>query len=381
MNARNYINKDFYKILGVSEKATQNEIKKTYRKLAQKYHPDANPNNKQAEDRFKEASEAYEVLGNAKKRAEYDNTRKMFSGAGGFGEAGFGPQGAPGGFKYDFSTGGAGGARDVSDLFDLLGFGGRKKTYAERGQDLATSVTLSFEDSILGVNARIPVTRTAACTVCGGTGAKPGTAPKICTNCHGRGTETVNQGFFGFSQPCHVCRGSGKIIDNPCINCRGRGVASKSSTLNVRIPPGVKNNSKIRIKGKGEAGAYGGVPGDLYITINVRPHPVFIRRNSDIEINVPISITEAALGAKINVPTLDGKVMLKIPSGTQSGHVFKLRGKGAKKLHGGFGDMLVRVNVSVPQKLSGEQKKILEELLKIDGRSPREELYRQAGYK
>jgi molecular chaperone DnaJ len=371
MNGRDYLNKDYYKDLGVGEKAAQQEIKKAYRKLAQKYHPDANPNNKEAEEKFKEISQAYDVLGNEKKRSEYDSARKTFS------QGGFNPGGSSN--NYDFGSSGFGGFKDIFDLFGA----GRERTASsqQRGEDVSTSVTLSFEDSIVGVNTRIPINRKARCGVCGGSGARQGTVPKICSTCGGRGTTTINQGLFGFSQPCPKCRGTGKIIENPCSNCRGAGVAVSKTTLNVRIPSGVKDGSKIRLKGKGETGHYGGMPGDLYVNVRVRPHPVFTRKDSDIELSLPITFIEASLGEKINIPTLDGQIALKIPSGTQSGHVFRIKGMGAPKLRGGIGDMLVRVKVVVPKKISAKQKKILEDFSKVDNENPRDAVFRAAGYK
>lgn len=381
MNGREYYNKNYYKVLGVSEKASKQDIKKAYRKLAQKYHPDTNPNNKEAEESFKKVSEAYDVLGNEKKRAEYDNAQKMFS------QGGFGFNQSGGG-NYDFgSAGGFGGGESgfggLGDIFDLFG-GGRGKASSgyQRGQDLETTINLSFEDSIVGVNARIPVNRKTNCGVCGGSGAKPGTSPKVCPKCGGRGTTTINQGLFGFSQPCPTCRGTGKIIENPCSNCHGTGVAYSHTTLNVRIPAGVKSGSKIKLKGKGEAGAYGGVSGDLYVRVNVKPHPIFTRKDSDIELVLPITFIEASLGAKINVPSLDGQISLKIPPGTQNGHVFRVRGMGAPKLKGGGkGDLRVKINVIVPKKISTKQRQVLEELSKLDNQDPRDEIFKAAGIK
>lgn len=365
MNGRDFA-KDLYKILGVSEKASQNEIKKAYRKLAQKYHPDANPNNKQAEEKFKEVSHAYDILSNPKKKTEYDNARNMF-GKGGFGggRGGFTDQG------FDFGN--------LSDLFDLFGVTSPGAHTRKRGQDLQTSVTLAFEDAIHGINVRIPVSRPLQCDSCNGTGAYPGTAPRICESCRGSGFQSVDQGLFGVSQPCFKCGGKGTVIDKKCIQCGGHGIKSKVTVINMKAPPGVKNGTKIRLKDKGAASPNGGPPGDLYVIVNVKSHPIFKRREDSIELELPVNFTELILGTKVNVPTIDNMVSLKIPPGTESGHLFRLRGKGAPKISGGKGDMLVKVVAVTPKNLNPQQKKILQEFAELDSNDPRTEIYKYGG--
>lgn len=370
MNGRDFT-KDLYKILGVSEKASQDEIKKVYRKLAQKYHPDTNPNNKEAEEKFKEISHAYDILSNPKKKAEYDNAKNMF-GQGGFGRG----EGASSGHGFDNSTFDLG---NLSDLFDLFGMNRPGTAYAKkRGQDLQTPVTLSFEDAIHGINVRIPVSRPLQCDSCRGTGAYPGTAPRACDSCHGSGFQSVNQGLFGVSQPCFKCSGKGTVIEKKCPQCGGQGIQSKITVINIKAPPGVKSGTKIRLKGKGAASLNGGPPGDLYVIVNVKTHPILKRKGDNIELELPVNFTELILGTKVNVPTIDGLVSLKIPPGTESGHIFRLRGKGASKINGGKGDMLVKVAAVTPKKLSAEQKKILQDFAELDSSDPRSEIYKHS---
>lgn len=372
MNGRNF--KDYYKTLGVGKKATQKEIKVAYRKLAHKYHPDANPGSKGAEERFKEISEAYEVLGNPKKRQEYDQMSQFFG-------ADFGP-GAGRGFKQsdygrvftDFGPG-------FSDLFDMFtGFsrsGTSRKRTPQRGRDLQYSIHLSFEDALRGVTTRLNVTGETVCPSCGGSRAKAGTSPRVCPTCQGRGVIAQNQGVFSLSRTCSQCLGQGTIIDQPCPQCQGRGRVGESRKITVKIPAGVRDGSKIKIRGKGEAGSYGGPPGDLYIITRVASHPLFRREGSDVLLTVPVTFTEAALGAKVTIPTLNGQVALKIPAGTQDGRVFRLRGKGAPKLKGiGRGDMLASVRVVVPTKLSSAEKDLLKRFAETKKGNPREELFR-----
>jgi molecular chaperone DnaJ len=359
---RDWVDKDFYAILGVSRDASQEEIKRAYRKLAQQLHPDRNPDDPKAEERFKEVSEAYSVLSNPERRKEYDELRRMVE-SGGF--VGFG---GPGGGPF-------GGQRvrveDLSDLFgsdllgglgDLFGFGARRSSGPRRGADLTGEVHLSFEDAVRGVTTTVKVTGEAPCSRCGGSGAEPGTAPRTCPTCMGRGQIAQNQGFFSFTQPCPQCRGTGKLIDSPCRSCRGRGTEMRTRDVRVKIPAGVKDGARIRIPGKGAPGRAGGPPGDLYVTVRVAKHPIFTRRGNDLLVTVPISYTEAALGTKVEVPTLDGKVTLKIPPGTPSGKTFRVRGKGVPSDRGRPGDLLVRVEVAVPKRLSKEEKKLLEQL-------------------
>lgn len=372
-NGHSYYTKDYYKALGVSEKATAAEIKKAYRKLAQKHHPDANAGNAASEERFKEISEAYDVLGDQKKRAEYDSARTMFGG-GGFRPGAGGTRGGPGG-GFDMgdifgsqggrSGGGFGGIGDIFDLITGAGGGARTRqsaTAAQKGADLSAKLTISFQDSMSGVTTRVPVTRDVTCDRCKATGAEPGHPPKVCANCGGKGTVEVNQGPFAFSQPCNVCRGRGSIIERPCTRCRGTGVISNTTSLKVDIPAGVKDGSKLRLKGKGQAGKLGGPPGDLYLSVKVDNHPMFTRDADNVRIRVPITFSEATLGTKISVPTLEGSTTIKVPPGTQSGHTFRIKGKGAPLLKGGRGDFLISIDLVVPKKLSAEEKKLISKL-------------------
>lgn len=374
MNGRDFT-KDLYSVLGVSKTASQSEIKKAYRKLAQKYHPDANPGNKEAEDKFKELSHAYDILSNDKKKKEYDNARQYF-GQGGAGAGGFKGHGRTPGF--DFSGANLG---DLGDIFNMFGGGRRSGSgYASntKGDDLQTEVTLAFEDAIQGINVRVPVNRPGACDVCHGSGAYPGTYPRACHDCGGTGYRSADQGLFGFSQPCVTCRGSGKVVDKKCAKCHGSGSLHKQSIINLKVPAGVKDGSKIRLPGKG-ASINGSLPGDLYVLIKIRPHPVFKRKNADIELDLPVTFSELALGTKIKVPTLDGLVSLKVPPSTDNGHVFRLKGKGAAKLKGGKGDMLVRMQMVMPRGLDSRQRKLLKEYSELDSSDPRAELYKYSG--
>ncbi len=365
MSQRDYFEKDYYAVLGVSKDASQADIAKAYRKLARDLHPDARPNDPEAESRFKEVGEAYGVLSNPEKRKEYDQVRDMV-GAGAFG--GFGG-GGPGGF------GGFNGGGQTINMEDLLGglFGagssgagpftsGRRSTSsARRGRDVETDLRLSFEDAMAGVTTTLRVAGRAACSVCGGSGAKPGTAPVTCPTCGGAGVITNNQGLFGFSEPCSGCGGSGRKVTDPCTNCKGSGAETRTRDVRTRIPPGVRNGARIRLKGKGEAGTYGGPAGDLYVNVHVEPHELFGQRGDNLTMRVPITFGEAALGSKISIPTLDEPVTLKVPAGTESGKTFRVRGKGAPKANGGRGDLLVTVDVAVPRKLTKTQRKLLED--------------------
>ena len=375
MSQRDYFEKDYYKALGVSRDADASEIAKAYRKLARESHPDANPDDPKAESRFKEIGEAYQVLSDPDKRAEYDKVRDLmgsgafrqagaYSGAGGFPGGGF-----PGG---GFGTASAGG--QTFDLGDLLGglFGdeprsggftapqGRRQA-GQRGRDLETDLTLSFEDAMAGVTTTLRVAGPAACSTCGGSGAKPGTSPVTCTTCGGSGVVSRDAGMFGFSEPCPACGGRGQRITDPCPTCDGSGAETRTREIRARIPAGVRNGARIRLKGKGEAGRFGGPAGDLYVTVHVSDHELFGRRGDDLTLRVPLTFTEAALGTKIRVPTLDDAVTLKVPAGTQSGRTFRLRGRGAPKAGGARGDLLVTVDVVVPSKLTRTQKKMLED--------------------
>ncbi|HEY5386527.1 MAG TPA: molecular chaperone DnaJ [Thermoleophilia bacterium] len=359
---------DFYQTLGVPKNSSQDDIKKAFRKLARDFHPDKNPGDKRAEEKFKEVSEAYETLSDTEKRKQYDEMSRL--GAFGPGAGGFRP--GAGGQGFDPSMFGQGGAQfDMGDLGDILGnlFGGgaaggrgRRKA-AERGDDLQVDVTVSFDDSLHGVTVRVPVDKPDTCDTCHGSGAKPGTTPKVCPQCQGRGSIARNLGGFAMPQTCPQCHGSGTIIEHPCPACGGNGVQHKTKRYAVKIPAGVKDGSKIRIKGKGEAGLRGGPSGDLFVRVSVEPDDLFERRGDDVVLEVPVTISEAALGTSVRIPTPGGgRVALKVPAGSQDGRTFRVRGKGAPKLKGGHGDLHVRLHVQVPDKLTKEQKQLFEKL-------------------
>lgn len=366
--------KDFYKSLGVDKKATDKEIKDAYRKLARKYHPDANPGNKEAEEKFKEISEAYEVLSNPQKRREYDQG-KMFAGAGaggpgpGFDFSGFG--GRPGSRAYTYS-GDLGDLGDIFNLFSGMGGGTGRRRETRKGRDLSTDVNISFEDAIHGVTIPLNITAKRVCPTCKGSGAKPGTLPKTCPNCGGKGTVSQNQGPFAFSRPCPNCGGRGTIIEEPCPDCRGTGAVERPQTIKAKIPAGIKNGGKVRFPGKGEAGPPGSVPGDLYVNVHVKPHKYFKRKDGSILLDLPLTFPEAAMGTTVEVPTINGKVKLKIPAGTSDGRKFRLRGKGAPKPKGkGNGDMIVTARIVVPKKLSSKEKELVKQLKEMDKENPR----------
>jgi len=344
--------KDFYEILGVDRTASDEEIKKAYRQLAHKYHPDKNPGDKNIEEHFKEINAAYEVLKDSNKRAQYD--RFGFAETG----AGFG-QGTGVGF-------------DFQDLFgDVFGdfFGAsRRRTRGQRGSDLRYDMEVTFEEAAFGTEKKIKLPKTIKCQKCQGSGAKPGTSPTQCTTCHGRGQVSYQQGFFSISRPCSRCKGEGTLVKDPCSDCSGVGRINTMQSLSVKVPPGVETDTRLRLSGEGESGVHGGPPGDLYIIINVKPHPIFQRQNDDIICEVPISFPQAAVGTDIDVPTIEGNVKLKIPAGTQSGKEFRLKGKGIASLHTGQrGDQNVIIKVETPTKLTGRQKELLEEFAKISG--------------
>ena len=363
--------KDFYEVLGVKKTATQEEIKKAYRKLARTFHPDANPDNPKAEERFKEVSTAYEVLSDAEKRKQYDAGPSMFSG-----------QGRQGSDYRDFGQGGGGqpfGA-DFSDLFGNL-FGGRRgggrgrESSSQRGQDISVAVNLSFEDAMKGVTTKIGVPKTIQCATCGGSGAAPGTQPAVCPDCQGRGVTAQNQGFFALSQPCRRCSGSGTVIEHPCSTCGGTGVGQALKKYTVPLPAGVKDGTKILLKGKGEAGLKGGPPGDLCVVTHVTESPVFQRRGADLVVDVPVSMTEAALGARISLPTPDGRVALKVPGGVKDGTLLRVAGKGSPGLAGRQrGDLLARVRIVMPSEITPEQRGLLEKFAELRHDDPRQGL-------
>lgn len=356
--------KDYYKILGVDRSASADEIKKTYRKLARKYHPDANPDDKEAEDRFKEISQAYETLSDPKKRQQYDAAPSYFTGGQG---AGFDPN------AFRQQAGGYGGA-DLRDIFEMFG-GGQQAAGPTRGQDLTYLLNLSFEDALKGVSTRISVDKNVPCPVCHGSGAEPGTSPVTCPDCGGRGVIASNQGFFALTQPCYRCGGRGTIVEKPCHNCAGSGISHATRKYTVKIPAGIKDGNKIRLKGKGQASATGGPPGDLYVKVKIAASERFQRRGDDLVMNVPVSFTEAALGAKIEIPTTDGSISLKVPAGTQNGRMLRVKGKGAPRVKGsGKGDLLVRVKLVVPEKLNKAQKQALEAFASVYREDPREHL-------
>ena len=374
--SRAWFEKDFYKVLGVSEAATAEEIKRAFRKLARQYHPDKNPNDKAAEERMKEISEASDVLSDPKKRSEYDEVRRMAKS--GFGPGGFGGggQGAPFGFGGNVRVEGF----DVGDLGDLFGglFGGRmggaRARGPVRGDDLETEATIGFEDAIEGATIPIKITRDAPCATCGGSGAEPGSSIETCPQCSGSGRVGDNQGPFSFVRACPRCGGAGRIVTNPCHTCRGSGKQRRKEEIKVRIPAGVRDGARIRVRGRGAAAGPGGQPGDLYVVVHVQPHPLFGRQGDHLTLTLPITFTEAALGAQVKVPTLESPVTLKIPAGTQNGKTFRVRGRGAPKTKGGRGDLLVTVQVTVPEKLNKTEREMLEQFAEAHRATPRSDL-------
>jgi molecular chaperone DnaJ len=344
--------RDYYEVLGVSKDATDQEIKSAYRKMAVRYHPDKNPGSKEAEENFKEAAEAYSVLSDPEKRARYDR---------------FGHSGVQGGFSgFDPST--------FGDFGDILGeffgfgdiFGTRRRGGPGRGADLRYDLKIPFREAAFGLKTKIKIPRDETCGSCEGKGTARGKSPVTCSSCHGTGQVRYQQGFFSISRTCGQCRGAGRIIRDPCETCQGRGHVRREKVLEIKIPAGVDNGSKLRIPGEGEAGLYGGPPGDLYVVIYVEEHPFFQREGNNIYCQVPIGITQAVLGGEITVPTLDGEERLKIPEGTQTGTSFRLRNKGIVSLNDrGRGDQFVSVNVVVPAKLTKEQRKLYEALAKL----------------
>ena len=358
--------RELYETLGVSRGASAEEIKKAYRKLARRHHPDANPGDKEAEERFKEVQNAYDILSDAEKRKQYDAF-----GAGGPQMGGAGP----GGVRFEqFDLGDIGG---FGDVFSSLFGGGGGRARAMRGGDIEATLNLSFEDSLRGAETRVPVEVDAACATCGGSGAKPGTSPITCPVCGGRGVVAESQGPFAISQPCRRCRGAGMIIEKPCPTCRGAGQVRRTKQYKVKIPAGVKDGTRIRLKGKGEPGVNGGPPGDLFVVSRVAASKLFERRGADLIVEVPVSYPEAALGATVEVPTPDGSISLKIPAGSESGKLLRVRGHGAPKLKGsGRGDLLARVRVTVPKKLNKAEKEALEQLKSVSRENPRERLVR-----
>ncbi len=357
--------RDYYTVLGVNRDASEEDIKKAYRRLAMKHHPDRNPEDKASEDKFKEAKEAYEVLTDARKRAAYDQ----------FGHAGVDPSAAAG-----FGAGGFGGAQGFGGFADAFGdifgeiFGaqrGGRGTGAYRGADLRYNLDLSLEDAARGTEAKIRIPALEECGTCHGSGAKPGTQPKPCPACGGRGEVRVSQGFFSIQQTCPQCHGSGKVIPEPCTTCHGAGRVKQYKTLSVKIPAGVDQDDRIRLSGEGEAGMNAGPAGDLYVVVNLKPHSVFQREGGDLHCDMPISFVTAALGGDIEIPTLDGHASIKIPAETQTGQVFRLRGKGIKPVRSSApGDLFCHVVVETPVKLTARQKELLREFEQINQNDP-----------
>ncbi|QLK87190.1 molecular chaperone DnaJ [Arsenophonus endosymbiont of Aphis craccivora] len=342
--------RDYYQVLGVTKTADEKEIKKAYKRLAMKYHPDRNQGDKEAESKFKEIKEAYEILTDAQKRAAYDQ----------YGHAAFEQGGMGGGFSGGFASG-----ADFSDIFgDVFGdiFGGGRRQRSARGADLQYEITLTLEEAVRGFSKEIRIQPLEKCDVCNGSGAKPGTKPETCSTCHGAGQVQIRQGFFAVQQTCPTCHGRGQIIKEPCIKCYGHGRVEKYKTLSVKIPPGVNTGDRIRLNGEGEAGENGAPAGDLYVQVNVARHAIFERDGNNLYCEVPINFAIAALGGEIDVPTLDGRVSLKIPAETQTGKIFRMKGKGVKPVRGGMtGDLMCLILVETPVKLNEKQKALLKE--------------------
>ena len=365
---REWLEKDYYQVLGVSSTASDKEVTRAYRKLAKQFHPDANPG---AEDRFKEITAAYDVLGDAAKRKEYDEVRRL--GASGLG--GLGGFGGPGGTTFR--------VEDLGDLGDLLGnfgatFGGGRRgrnAGPRRGADVEAELHLSFEDAVKGVTTTVHVAGEARCETCGGSGAAPGSSPVTCPTCSGRGALDDNQGLFSLSRVCPQCSGRGTVVDKPCKTCRGSGVTRRTREVKVRIPPGVEDGQRIRVKGRGAPGRANGPAGDLYVVVRVATHALFGRRGTNLTLTVPVTFPEAALGSTVTVPTLDEPVTLRIPAGTSSGKTFRVKGRGVPgRGRSATGDLLVTAEVAVPSVLTDEQRAAIEAYARVSSDEPRRHL-------
>jgi len=392
VSAKDYYEKDFYKELGVTKTATSAEIKKAYRKLARDLHPDKNPGNKRAEEKFKAVSEAYDVLSDDTKRKEYDEARNLMSSGAfrGFGGGqGAGPSAGAGGFDMNdlfrnaggAGGGGAGGAAGFGDLFGGLfnrSAGGQGRTApprARRGSDLETEVRIAFSDAVTGVTVPLGIAERTTCPTCHGIGAKPGTSPRECPVCRGTGLTTRNQGSFAFSEPCTNCHGTGSVIDDPCPTCHGERTVVHNRRLTTRIPAGVSDGQRIKLAGKGEPGPAGGPAGDLYVVVHVSGHDLFGRNGDNLTLTVPVTFPELALGTTLTVPTLTGSVRLRVPAGTSNGRKFRVKGAGVQRKDA-TGDLIVTVEVSVPQRLSNEAKAALEAFAAASDADPREAITR-----
>jgi molecular chaperone DnaJ len=362
-----WLEKDYYNVLGVPEAASQDEIQRAYRRLARRLHPDANPDNPDAEERFKEVSAAYDVIGDPEKRREYDELRRQMSAA----SASRARSGdGPGGFRVrQGSTEDMGGFHGFEDLLeDLIGsqFGGdSRRPRAEQGADLQSDIVLSLEEAANGTTKTLELQTEVVCSTCKGSGARPGTTPRTCPTCRGLGSIEESQGLFSMRRPCPRCGGRGQVIDNPCPTCRGRGTVTRNRKVKVRIPPGVDDGQVVRVAGRGSAGQNGAPPGDLYVTVHVAPHAIFGRSGRNLTLTLPVSFPEAALGADVKVPTIDGDpVTLRIPPGTQSGRVLRVRGRGVRGRKG-RGDLLVTIQVAVPEHLSPEERRAIKDLAQV----------------
>jgi molecular chaperone DnaJ len=386
VSAKDWLEKDFYSVLGVSKSASIDEIKKAYRKLARQLHPDRNPGNTDAEERFKAVSEAYDVLSDERKRREYDEMRSLF-GSGAFRRGA--RSAAGGGVPFDLSDlfGGAGagagttagdrrfGNAGFSDLFSsIFSGGGAGRRGPARGRDVETEVTLDFAQAVRGTTLPLTLRAPGVCDTCHGTGARPGTRPRTCPQCHGAGVVSRNQGAFSLAEPCRECQGAGTIVDEKCYECGGTGGVTKTRTLTVRIPPGVSDGQRIRLAGRGEPGERGGSTGDLYVLVRVRPDELFGRDGDDLTLTVPVTFAEAVRGVDLRVPTLDGAVTLRVPPGTPSGRTLRVRGRGVPRGNGHRGDLLVTVEVAVPAYLSGEAQRALDEFSVAAPPAPRQHI-------